>query len=250
MTPEEKQEIVQAVIAALKTNGKTIMQMTEVVSLQDNDYFEVSGSRRVSYAYLYGNLIDATTGIIDTYTTNVNVAIAGKLSWYDVTWIDESTTSLYTVENWNALADAIAAKDHILYKNNVAIASRHANMLRVVVNFYFGYRQAEIWLIDGVVTVEWDDRVQFSDNTSVTNLTSRVATVENSLSALTGDMGSLNLGYLNEDDPAFSGIDNVANALDLIIHNMKEVYCTKEEYDIMVEAGTIDEDTKYFIYEE
>ena len=377
MTNEELQEIVAAVIAALKTNGKTIMQLTEVVSLQDSDYFEVSGSRRVSYEYLRGELVDATSDIIDTYTTNVNTAIAGKmdgydaswiwssslrteanfnafaaacqahkviydgtsglimnatynsangtifiwyynydsaqvectltlsngtvtksantvrqfattttvsalagrvttaegnitslgnrmtgaegnitdlaavkLSYYDASWADVNTSAGYTVENWNALHDAIAAGKELFYKKNIAHGSINANMLRLVVEFYDGYREAQIWLVDNAVSVIWADRHDFADNTSVTSLTGRVETLETSMSGLSGSMGSLNLGYLNDDDPEFSEITNVANALDLVIHRTKEVFCTMDEYNDMVDAGTIDEDTKYYIFEE
>lgn len=377
MTNEELQEIVAAVIAALKTNGKTIMQLTEVVSLQDSDYFEVSGGRRVSYEYLRGELVDATTAIIDTYTSNVTTQIAGKvdgydaswiwtstlrteanfnafaaactahkviydgasglimnatynstdhtisiwyytydsaqvectltlsngsvtlspntvkgfattttvsalagrvttaegnitsldtrmtgaesnildlygvkLSYYDVSWIDVNSSTGYTEANWNALAAAIAANKVLFYKKNIAHGSRSGNMLRVEVEFYNGTRHAEAWLNDGVVTVEWDDRIIFADDEDVTAIGDRVTALESSVSGMTGSMGALNIGYLNEDDPEFSSITNVANALDIVIHRTKEVYCTKAEYDEMVETGTIDEDTKYFIYEE
>lgn len=377
MTNEELQEIVAAVIAALKTNGKTIMQLTEVVSLQDSDYFEVSGSRRVSYEYLRGELVDATSDIIDTYTTNVSTAIAGKmdgydaswiwssslrteanfnafaaactankviydggsglimnatynstnhtisiwyytydsaqvectltlsngsvtlspntvkefatttsvsalagrvttaegnitslgnrmtgaegnildlygvkLSYYDVSWIDINSSTGYTEANWNALAAAIAANKVLFYKKNIAHGSRSGNMLRVEVEFYNGTRHAEAWLNDGVVTVEWDDRIIFADDEDVTAIGDRVTALESSVSGMTGSMGALNIGYLNEDDPEFSSITNVANALDLVIHRTKEVFCTMDEYNDMVDAGTIDEDTKYYIFEE
>ena len=78
MTPEEKQEIVQAVIAALKTNGRTIMQLTEATQLTDNDYFEIHGGRRIAYSYLYSNVMSETESIIEDFETDVNT-----LMWVD-----------------------------------------------------------------------------------------------------------------------------------------------------------------------
>jgi len=52
MTPEELQEVVAAVIAALKTNGKTIDQLTAVTSLANSDNLEVSGGKKISFGKL------------------------------------------------------------------------------------------------------------------------------------------------------------------------------------------------------
>lgn len=52
MTPEELQEVVAAVIAALKTNSKTIDQLTAVTTLADTDNLEISGGKKVSFGNL------------------------------------------------------------------------------------------------------------------------------------------------------------------------------------------------------
>ena len=52
MTPEELQEVVAAVIAALKTNGKTIDQLTAVTALANSDNLEVSGGKKISFGKL------------------------------------------------------------------------------------------------------------------------------------------------------------------------------------------------------
>lgn len=72
MTPEELQEVVAAVIQALKTNGKTINQLTEVQSLLDSDYFEISGGRKVSYEVLLDLLSEAI--VIDTEGITADIA--------------------------------------------------------------------------------------------------------------------------------------------------------------------------------
>ena len=60
MTNEEKQEIVNEVLAALQTHGKTIGQLTPVTSPSDSDTFELSGGRNLSY----GKLKELITAII------------------------------------------------------------------------------------------------------------------------------------------------------------------------------------------
>lgn len=59
MTNEEKQEIVNAVLAALRTNSKTITQLTTVNSMSDGDYIELSGGRKASYATFIAGLTTA-----------------------------------------------------------------------------------------------------------------------------------------------------------------------------------------------
>lgn len=52
MTESEKQVIIDAVLTAIRTNSRTIDQLTPVSSLSSTDYFEVSGGRRIAYNVL------------------------------------------------------------------------------------------------------------------------------------------------------------------------------------------------------
>ena len=52
MTSEEKQEIINAVLSSIRTNSKTIAQLTPVTEMSDDDYIELSGGRRVAYSVL------------------------------------------------------------------------------------------------------------------------------------------------------------------------------------------------------
>ena len=52
MTNEELQTVVAAVIQALKTNGKTIDQLTPVTSLANSDSLEVSGGKKIAFSKL------------------------------------------------------------------------------------------------------------------------------------------------------------------------------------------------------
>ena len=59
MTNEEKQEIIAAVLSSIRTNSKTISQLTAVNEMQENDYLELSGGRKVSYAVFISGLATA-----------------------------------------------------------------------------------------------------------------------------------------------------------------------------------------------
>lgn len=74
MTNEEKQEIVNEVLAALQTHGKTIGQLTPVISPSDSDTFELSGGRNLSY----GKLKDLITAI---FTAALNGYVPADALW-------------------------------------------------------------------------------------------------------------------------------------------------------------------------
>ncbi len=149
MTPEEKQEIVQAVIAALKTNGRTIMQLTPVTTMTSGDNIELNGGRRVEYSVLYDQLYSAA----------------------------ETAIEAYKAEMWTGI-------------NTVS-----SNLLRL-------QRQVDI---NG-----------------------------DGLDRLASDFGLMQ-----------GSLRIVAEQLEALA----EVYCTEAEYNAMIDAGTIDPNTKYFIYE-
>ena len=52
MTNEELQTVVASVIQALKTNGKTIDQLTPVTSIANSDSLEVSGGKKIAFSKL------------------------------------------------------------------------------------------------------------------------------------------------------------------------------------------------------
>ena len=87
MTNEEKQEIINAVLSAIRTNSKTIPQLTPVSEMSDDDYIELSGGRRVSYA---------------VFTAAINDALDGKVSYEAMASALENYTTL------QAFADALA----------------------------------------------------------------------------------------------------------------------------------------------
>ena len=78
MTENELQTIVEAVIDALKTNGKTIAQLTAVTTMGDGDYIELNGGRKVAYSVLYNQLWTAAQSVISASESEMWTAINGK----------------------------------------------------------------------------------------------------------------------------------------------------------------------------
>lgn len=150
------------------------------------------------------NLAPRMTSAESDITNLTNI----KLSYYDADWLQYQTR--WTEANFNALADAISTGKFLIYRKNPAIASQTSNYIRLVVQYYRSWRQADIWLENGVVSVTWLDPVYFPSETQVNELNDRVEAVEEAV---------------------------------------QEVYCTLEQYQEWVDAGTIDPDTKYYIYE-
>lgn len=245
------QEIVAAVIQSLKTNGRTIMQLTEATSVTDSDYFEIHGGRRIAYSHLYENLLSETTDIIDTYKTDIANLVAGKLDYYNLDWMLYSEQ--WTEANFNALADAIATRKFLLYRGNPALASQAANYIRVMVQFYSSYNQADVWLNDGVVTVTWVGTVRYASETQVTALGSHIdeeiGDINNLLSRHSEEITNLN-ATVNVYDQRMDGIEDEIEELEVAVAGNREAFLTQEEYNALVDAGTIDPDTKYYIYED
>ena len=52
ISEEDKQNIISAVLSAIRTNSKTIEQLTPVTSLSDDDNIELSGGKRVQVKVL------------------------------------------------------------------------------------------------------------------------------------------------------------------------------------------------------
>ena len=253
MTPEEKQEIVQAVIAALKTNGRTIMQLTEATSISNSDYFEINGGRRIAYSKLYDNIMDDLSDTIEDFETDVNTAIAGKVNGYNASWIWNA--SLRTEARFNKFVAAVQA-GKVIYdgSSGLILNGIYNSQGSSIFIWYYNYDSCQVectlTLSNGSVTLSRNTVKGFATTTSVTGLTNRVAAVESVTDNLTGENGATFIGYHNTDSPELADAETVSEALDVLVHRGKEVYCTMEEYQEMVDAGTIDPDTKYYIYEE
>jgi len=94
MTNEEKQYIINAVLSAIRTNSRTISQLTAVPSLSDSDSFEVGGGKRVTYGVL--KQLIASYCNADTDTLLAAIALK-ELSSATITTTE--TTATLTITN-------------------------------------------------------------------------------------------------------------------------------------------------------
>ena len=62
MTEEELQSVTNAVLSSIRTNSKTIDQLTAVETLGEQDFFEVNGGRKISYTVLAGLVSSLSSG--------------------------------------------------------------------------------------------------------------------------------------------------------------------------------------------
>ncbi len=71
LSQDEMQSIINAVLSSIRTNSRTINQLTPVTSLDENDYFELSGGRRIRFDVL-------RQMILPEYEEDYNVVAAIK----------------------------------------------------------------------------------------------------------------------------------------------------------------------------
>lgn len=151
ITQNEIQGIVNSVLSAIRTNSRTIDQLTPVAGLSDNDSFEIGGGKRVTYSVLKALLTLIMTEKIDVVNQNISTQ-ASALSQ-----LQSSLTSLKTafdalvggnastaIDNFNEViaflegfkdSDTLAAKltEHRTRMNGMD--SRIASLFRRIVDF-------------------------------------------------------------------------------------------------------------------
>lgn len=87
---QEQQVIFDAVISSIKTNSKTIEQLTPQTSLGSDDWFELNGGRKVSYTVLRDLIASMSSSELNTLRTLINKNALKSVS-FDVT---ENTATL------------------------------------------------------------------------------------------------------------------------------------------------------------
>lgn len=110
---QDQQTIFDAVITALRTNSKTIDQLTPQASLADSDYFELNGGRKVSYATLksmFAALSDADIVNLNQAITNaklkgVSIALTATGATLTVQSEGKSVSCAIPMAVYNSAAD-------------------------------------------------------------------------------------------------------------------------------------------------
>ena len=87
---QEQQVIFDAVLSSLRTNSKTIEQLTPQTSLGSNDWFELNGGRKVSYIVLRDLIASMSSSDQDSLRTLIGKNVLKSVS-FDV---GESTATL------------------------------------------------------------------------------------------------------------------------------------------------------------
>ena len=87
---QEQQVIFDAVLSSLRTNSKTIEQLTPQTSLGSNDWFELNGGRKVSYTVLRDLIASMSSSDQDSLRTLIGKNVLKSVS-FDV---GESTATL------------------------------------------------------------------------------------------------------------------------------------------------------------
>lgn len=98
ITNDEKTAIINEVLQAIKTNSRTIDQLSAVTSVADTDCIELSGGKKVSYAVLRGLLKELSDNDIQDLRTAINNAESGvennKLKLVNITVTADTATLL------------------------------------------------------------------------------------------------------------------------------------------------------------
>lgn len=87
---QEQQVIFDAVLSSLRTNSKTIEQLTPQTSLGSNDWFELNGGRKVSYTVLRDLIASMSSSDQDSLRTLIGKNVLKSVSFN----VGESTATL------------------------------------------------------------------------------------------------------------------------------------------------------------
>lgn len=81
MTEQELQSVINAVLSSIKTNSRSIGQLTGVQTLSDNDCFEVAGGRKVAYSVLRDLIYTAVKAKLENMQTDIANSVLQSVSF-------------------------------------------------------------------------------------------------------------------------------------------------------------------------
>ncbi len=103
INPDDFQNIVSAVLSSVRTNSRTIDQLTPVTSLSDSDSIEISGGKKVSYKILKDLIKALSQSEIDILTTQINKSQLKSC----LIVVDEDSASLIIASNGKTIRCSI-----------------------------------------------------------------------------------------------------------------------------------------------
>ena len=107
ITQDEMQSIITAVLSAIRTNSRTIGQLTPVTTLSDDDSFEIDGGKRVTYAVLRDLIASLSSTEQDSLK---NLITKCELKSVSIT-ATESAATLIIASNGKTIEANIAPSD-------------------------------------------------------------------------------------------------------------------------------------------
>lgn len=81
MTEQELQSVINAVLSSIKTNSRSIGQLTGVQTLSDSDCFEVSGGRKIAYSVLRDLIYTAVKAKLEIMQTDIANSVLQSVSF-------------------------------------------------------------------------------------------------------------------------------------------------------------------------
>lgn len=237
MTDTELQEVVAAVIEALKTNGKTIAQLTAVTTMTDGDYIELNGGRKVAYSVLYNQLWTAAQAVITASESEMWTAINAKAN------AAGSSSQNFAADD--LVANSLSVLGDIIAAGSVTVTDPDIGTVEIAVG---GEEGSETLVITGesgkTITLPLGSAevglvLATSDDISAVNrrcwlLEHQAGINANAIDALSAQL-DLTKGNVYD--------------LQVAVGGLAEEYLTETEYNALVDAGTVDPNKKYFIYE-
>lgn len=137
MTSEEKQEIVQEVLSAIRTNSAQITDLTEVQEIPTGGYIEISGGRRIS-ANIFLSLIQTAIEVglvtplnqrVNTLETDVDSLSSNKFDKSSVVQSQGSSQTL--VMSQKAVTDILNTLNVQIGRINVAKGENNTTVYEV-----------------------------------------------------------------------------------------------------------------------
>lgn len=81
MTEQELQSVINAVLSSIKTNSRSIGQLTGVQTLSDSDCFEVAGGRKIAYSVLRDLIFAAANTKLENMQTDIANSVLQSVSF-------------------------------------------------------------------------------------------------------------------------------------------------------------------------
>lgn len=238
MTDNELQTIVEEVIASLKTNGKTIDQLTAVQTMVSGDYIELNGGRKVAYSVLYNQLYTAAQSVIEACETEMWTAINSKANKAGSSSQDFAADDL--------VANSLQVLGNIISAGSVTVTDPNIGAVEIAVGGEEGNEAL-------VITGESGKTITLPLGSAEAGLalaTSADISYVLQLIGLLNHQAEINAAAIDTLSSRFDLMNGVVQNLAAAVGALAEVYCTESEYQELIDAGTVDPNVKYFIYEQ